>query len=127
MKIMLISRDKELFNSLLKLQKEISLPVELFSGAEDPLDILSEICSENASLVILDDDFIKPGSAVLLKAIRKVKESLDIIFLTSNDSIELGKEITSLSVQFYAIKPISSKELMQSINSIIKYKSKQIN
>ncbi|NOG46071.1 MAG: hypothetical protein HND50_12590 [Calditrichaeota bacterium] len=124
---MLISRDKELFNSLLKLQKEISLPVELFSGAEDPLDILSEICSENASLVILDDDFIKPGSAVLLKAIRKVKESLDIIFLTSNDSIELGKEITSLSVQFYAIKPISSKELMQSINSIIKYKSKQIN
>ena len=123
MKIMLITKDIELYNGLIKFQERISLPVELFSGANEPLDIMSKVCTENVALVILDDDFIKPKSAHLLKSIRKVKESLDIIFLTSNASIQLGKEISALAVQFYAIKPISGGELMQSINSILKHRS----
>lgn len=112
MKIMFISRDIELYKDLIKFQERILLPIELFPGANEPLDIMSAVCTENAALVVLDDDFIQPRSAHLLKAIRKVKECLDIIFLTSNDSIELGKKITSLAVQFYAIKPISCEELM---------------
>ncbi len=120
---MLISKDIKLYKDLIKFQEKISLPVELYSGANEPLDIMSTVCTENVALVILDNDFVQPRSAHLLKSIRKVKEALDIIFLTSNDSIELGKEISSLAVQFYAIKPITGKEVMQSVNSILKHRS----
>ena len=120
---MLITKDKELHKDLIKFQERISSPVELFSGPNEPLDIMSAVCAQNPSLIVLDDDFIQPKSVHLLKSIRKVKESLNIVFLTSNDSIELGKEITSLAVQYYAIKPISGKELVESIISILKHKS----
>ncbi len=127
MKIMLLSKDIDLYNNLIKYQEKISLPVELFSGPNEPLDIMSAVCTENPALIVLDDDFTQPKSAHLIKSIRKVKESLDIIFLTSNDSIMLGKDISSMAVQFYAIKPISAEELMQSINAILKYKSTHSN
>jgi DNA-binding response OmpR family regulator len=123
MKIMLISKDSELHKDLIKFREEVLLPIELFCGASEPLDIMSAVCTQNPALIVLDDDFIQPRSAHLLQSIRKVQKSLDIIFLTSNNSIELGKEITSLAVQYYAIKPISGKELMASINSILKHRS----
>ncbi len=123
MKIIYVSKDIQLYKELIRFQERLLLPLELFSGANEPLEIMSAVCTQSPALIVLDDDFVQPKSALLIKSLRKVNESLSIIFLTSNDSIQLGTEISTSAIQFYAIKPISGQELMQSINSILKYRS----
>ena len=56
MKIMFVTKDIELYQDLKKFRKKISLPVELFSGTNEPLDIMSTVCAQNPALVVLDDD-----------------------------------------------------------------------
>lgn len=120
MKIQAISQEKKLVDELMKFQSKERETVELYSGANNSLDILSFVVSGNASLVILDDDFTRPHSVHLLESVRKIKKEQKIIFLTSDDGINLGKDITCLGVQYYAIKPISGKELVDSVKSILK-------
>lgn len=123
MKIQVISNEKKLIDELMICQNNISEFITLYSGINNSLDILSFIFTDNASLIILDDDYTSPHSVQLLESIRKVKNEQKVIFLTSDDSLQLGKEISSLGVQYYAIKPITGKELIQSINAIIKHNS----
>jgi len=121
--IMLISDDEELIKGLQQLQEQLILPFELYDGTNYPLDIMSTVCKKNPALIILDDDFVLSGTTHLLRSIRKVKPSLDIIFVTANNSIELGKKISALVVQYYAIKPIPPQELFDSINSLLEHKA----
>ena len=120
MKIQAISQEKQLIDELMKLQNAGSQFVELYAGEKNSLDILSFVASGNASLVIMDDDFTSPNSVHLLESVKKVKKEQKIIFLTSNDGLDLGKDISSLGVQYYAIKPISGQELIDSVKSILK-------
>jgi len=120
MKIQVISTEKELKGEFDNFQGNSQHYVEFYCGEKNSLDILSFIVSGNASLVILDDDYTSPHSVHLLESIRKVKKEQKIIFLTSDDGLELGKKISSLGVQFYAIKPISEKEMIDSARSILK-------
>jgi DNA-binding response OmpR family regulator len=120
MKITLLTKDKHLLKDLHAFQNHLPLPVEYLTELDEPLDIMSKICTENIALIIVDDDYLKPKSFQLIKSLRQVKKSLNIIFITSDDSIELGKEISSLSVQYYAIKPFSGHELAQVISSYVK-------
>jgi DNA-binding response OmpR family regulator len=121
--ILLISEDQKLIDGLQQLQDQMYLPFEIYDGTNYPLDIMSTVCKKNPALIILDDDFVLSGTAHLLRSIRKVKPSLDIIFVTANNSIELGKKISTLVVQYYAIKPIPAKELFDSINSLLDHKT----
>lgn len=120
MKIQVISNEKNFIDELKHNHNHVADYVEFYSGNMNSLDILSFIISGNASLVILDDDFTSPHSVHLLESVRKVRNEQKIIFLTSDDGLELGKKISSLGVQFYAIKPISAKELIDSVKSILK-------
>lgn len=101
-------------------KNEVSDYIQIYSGAKNSLDILSSFVSTNASLIIIDDDYTSPHSVHLLESVRKVRKEQKIIFLTSDNSIGLGKDISSLGVQYYAIKPITGTELIDSIKSILK-------
>ena len=57
----------------------------------------------------------------------KVNKKVAIIFVTSNDSIELGREISNLGVQFYGLKPLSDIELNDLLESIPKLVNKHLN
>ena len=107
MKIQIISREKKMMEELMQFESKVSENIDFYSGVQNSLDILSFIISGNASLILLDDDFTCPNSVHLLESVRKVNKEQKIIFLTSDDSIDIGKKISSLGVQFYAIKPIS--------------------
>ena len=51
-----------------------------------------------------------------------MKKDLKIVFVTSNPSIELGKEISPLGISYYAIKPFDQKDFTELINSLTKNK-----
>jgi len=46
-----------------------------------------------------------------------MKKNMKIIFLTSDNSIEKGREISPLGVLYYGIKPVSQRELLQVLDS----------
>ena len=117
-KILLISTDNLLQTFLEKNRNEEENQYLIFSVSNDPLDILSHVCSSNPSLLILDDDFITPNTEKLLSSIKKVNPKLPIIFITSNTSLELGRAINSIGVKYYLMKPLSDEDLNEFITSV---------
>jgi response regulator of citrate/malate metabolism len=101
--------------------------LSLYTGSADPLDVMSAICSQNPSLILVDDDFLNPYSAHLLRSLRKINQQMDIIFTTSDTSINLGKEISQLGIHYYAIKPLEESDLTESLESVMNLIAKRIN
>ena len=125
MRIMLITNDDQIFQ-IIKGEEAISREkVAICNNNNDPLDIMSSVCEDKPSILILDDDFVKPHSGHILRSIKKVNPDINIIFITSDTSLELGREISPLGIQFYAHKPINRNELMDSIESISKLINQQ--
>lgn len=124
-KVLLISKDKNL--QILKDNEylsEIYQFINYFSSS-DSLDIMSQVCVTNPSILILDDDFTNPETPHLLSSIKKVHPKLNTIFITSDSSIEIGRRIHSIGVKFYMIKPVSEKKLSEFLKSIVKENQKQ--
>ena len=95
-----------------------------FAENSDPFVIISKTIDLNPSLIVIDDDFTSPNTVQILKSIKTINKSMAVIFVTSNNSLELGREVTPLGIQFYAIKPLSKTEIFDSIKSIINLKKK---
>jgi response regulator of citrate/malate metabolism len=123
---MLISRDQKLLQMV---QQAIPLnknDLMIYDGSADPLDVMSAICTQNPSLLFVDDDFLSPYTAHILHSVRKINQHLDIIFITSDTSIDLGKEISQLGIHYYAIKPLEESELTDSLKSVMDLIAKRI-
>lgn len=120
MKILLISNDPQLIKMLQ--QHEVTEENELFILKEtsDPLDVHSSVHRIYPSLLIIDDDFLKPNSARIIRSIKDINKNFKIIFVTSNEGLELGKEISQIGIHYYALKPVDEDELVQSFKSVIK-------
>ncbi len=120
MKIQIISDDIKLVDGLLQGQESVSIPITAYSGINNPLDIVDFIFAGNPSLLVLDDDFTRPQTVKIIKSIRSMKKSLKIVFLTSDNSLALGKAISGLVVQYYGIKPLADNELIVAIRALLK-------
>lgn len=122
MKLLLLTNDleiKKIFQT-----EDISTNNQLiFFENQNPLEILSFACNERPSLLILDDDFVSPNSAQIIKSIKNLCKNIAVIFITSDAGLDLGRQVSQLGIQYYTIKPISNDEIIDSVNSIIKLKS----
>jgi response regulator of citrate/malate metabolism len=121
-KVLLISIDQKIKSFVTNSYNNSNYQFITFNSTKDPLDIMSQICSFNPSILILDDDFVSPISVHLLSSLKKVNPKLSVIFLTSNTSLELGRNINSIGVKHYLIKPISEIEFKEYLNSLFKAK-----
>ena len=126
MRMMLISDDSDLLQMFSGKEIASLSNTVIYKESNDPLDIMSTVCDLNPSLLILDDDYIKPESARILRSIRKIHKKMQIIFLTSDDSLDLGREISQLGIQFYGHKPLNKEEIVESIQSIAKLTEESI-
>lgn len=122
-KVLLISVDQTIQSFTEKSQGNQEYQFTVFNSTTDPLDIMSQVCSINPSILILDDDFINPNSVRILSSIKKVNPKLSVIFVTSNTSLELGRQINSIGVKFYLMKPISENVFHEYLKSA----NKQLN
>ena len=121
-KILLISIDQIIKSFLENKYLNSKYQFTTFNSTIDPLDIMSQVCTVNPSILIMDDDFISPNSAKILSSIKKVNPKLLVIFITSNTSLELGRNINSIGVKHYLMKPISEIEFKEYLNSLFKEK-----
>ena len=126
MRTILISNDAKLLDIIKKSDLELHKHIEIYNASRDPLDVMSKVCESNPSILIVDDDFLKPQTAHILKSIRKVHKNIGIIFCTSDTSIDLGKEVSQLGIQYYAMKPLDVGELQESLNAVVQAYHKKI-
>lgn len=120
MKILLISKDRQILSILNGNDVLGGNQLHIYDQNLDPLDVMSWVCTERPAILILDDDLFKPNSAHILRSIKKIHKNIAIIFVTSDPSIELGREISPIGIKFYALKPLAELEIKEVIKSITK-------
>lgn len=123
MRIVTVSSDNSLIELIDKPEVKGQNQLIVYNKSKDLLDVVSFVHTNHPSVLIIDDDFLKPDSAHLLKNIKKFNPELAIIFITSDPGIELGKKVSQVGIFFYGLKPLSKNELEDSIRSITKLKS----
>lgn len=122
MKIFTLSVDQELIKLVDNYCKENQQQSILYNKSRRPIDIVGFVYEQNPFVIIIDDDYVKPDAAVMISTIKKIKENIKIIFVTSDSSVQLGKEISPLGIAYYAIKPLDKIEFDELLNSISKKK-----
>ena len=75
---------------------KISLHSLVYDQSKYPLDIIEPVYKNNPLIIIVDDDYDYPGSFRLLKSIKHLRKNVAIIFMTSDISIELSREVSPL-------------------------------
>lgn len=122
MKILVLSKDDNIINGL---DDPGILPESILFNKEAQLwAIMEKLTSHSFSLIIIDDDLVKPNSERIIRMIRQLRKNISIIFITSDMSIELGKQISQLGIDFYVHKPIEAKGLSEALFSILRAKTK---
>lgn len=123
MRIITISKDLNLIKLIDKPEVKGQNQLMVFNRSNDLLEVASYIHTNHPAILIVDDDFLKPDSAHLLRNVKKLNPDMAIVFITSDTGIELGKEVSQVGIFFYGLKPLSENELEDSIRSITKLKT----
>ncbi len=123
MKIVTVSSDTNIIKLIDKPDVKGKNQLIIYNKSKDLLDVVSFIHTNHPSILIVDDDFLKPDSAHLLENVKKLNPDLAIVFITSDPGIELGKKVSQVGISFYGLKPLSENELEDSIRSITKLKT----
>jgi len=124
MKIFTLSTDKEIIRLVDSFASKNQHQSITYNKSKIPIDIVGYVYEKNPFVIIIDDDYVKPNAAVMISTIKKMKENMHIIFVTSDTSVELGKRISPLGITYYTIKPIDKDEFDELLNSILKTKLK---
>lgn len=127
MRILLISEDSLLQSIVKNFGEDTQASTSVYYADPKPIKVLSNFLSRQPSILIVDDDYLKPHSVDILESIRNVNKKMKIIFASSDSSLELGKKISQLGIYYYAIKPIDESEFKELLDSLLKPKSKQFN
>jgi len=125
MKILLITRDADLKQICRSFDKPGYEELIVYDEDPDPLKVLSRIMRLNPTILIVDDDFLQPHTEELIRSIREVKEEMVIVFVTSDNSLKLGREISGLGVQRYVIKPLSAEHFSESLQWLVQTKKRE--
>lgn len=118
MKTLLISNDSELKLLVEGMEGNENFSFQILENTDNPIEIISTVCSEKPGLLILDDDSLEPNTVDVLKSIKKLCKNTSIVFFTSNDSVELGRQISPLGLLYYGIKPIVKKDFIDVLKAI---------
>lgn len=121
--IMVAISDERNMN-ITKIILERSLPRYKVLAISHLLNVINTLVSRDISLVILDADF---GGLDMLRRIReddRFKE-IPVSMMSGSTKKELVKEIFSLGVQDYIVKPCEQKEFIERIDKIISDKENE--
>jgi len=125
MRILLISEDSLLLSIVKSFGEYTDTCITVYNDDPKPIKVLSNFLSRQPSVLIVDDDYLKPHSVDILESIRNVNKKMKIIFASSDSSLELGKKVSQLGIYYYAIKPIDESEFKELLDSLIKSKTQQ--
>jgi len=111
MRFMIITRDQDIIDALLFKEIPVECDFIVINEGITALELLSQVSIRNPNILLLDDDFLADQTVEFLKSIKSVRPDLEIIFLTADNSVEMGRNIIRLGVRHYEIKPLHPEYL----------------
>ncbi|MBI9071533.1 MAG: response regulator transcription factor [Melioribacteraceae bacterium] len=127
MKVVAITNNIELIEIIQNLKEEFQIDLTSINKINDSLDVVSTICAAPPAFLIFDDDLKQNESVKILQSIRKLCKNISIIFITSDSSIEKGREVAPLGIQYYGVRPVTEEIIAEAMKSIKKFKDNILN
>lgn len=122
--VLIVSVDEFIVKAIKTAEPDIGLNINIYKKTNEPIELVFDVVEKKPGVVVLDDDYLKPNSIKILKSIKKFDKNLATIFLTSDTSIRLGREVTIVGTKYYGIKPITEIDLINLIKSIAQLRAK---
>lgn len=122
MKVLLISNDTEIINEFRKTEVINENCLQIYRD-KDLLNLMSFILNNHPSVVIVDDDLLKPNSSRVISSVKNIIPNITTIFIASDDSHKLGREISPLGVLYYGIKPLNLEDIKDVMKSLSRNKN----
>jgi len=121
MRVITVSDDKTVLSELELLKKNTSFQFDYYTGSRNSLDVISFLFLKQQGYAIIDNDFLKNDTVKVISLLKQLNDQLNILFITSDNSVALGREICPLGVLLYLIKPFeygTLKEALISFNKV---------
>jgi DNA-binding NtrC family response regulator len=119
-RILIVDDDTSFLKVYSKILKRNGYEVE---SVDSPLKALELLHKESFSLVITDMVMPKMNGIGLLKEIRKDSQSIDVILLTGEGSIETAVNAMKEGAYTYLTKPVNVEELLIEIEKCLRFRS----
>lgn len=117
MRILLVEDETQLLNAYVKGLRQDGYAIDTANNGEDAV----ELCSINTyDLIVLDINLPKLNGIEVLKQVRLLNESVKIIIVSANRSIEQRIEGLDLGANDYLIKPFDFQELKARIRALLR-------
>jgi len=117
MRLLLIEDETQLLNAYVKGLKQDGYAIDTASNGEDAV----ELCGINTyDLIVLDLNLPKLNGIEVLKQVRALNESVKIIIVSANRSIEQRIEGLDLGANDYLTKPFDFLELKARIRALLR-------
>lgn len=117
MRIVLADDENLVRASLLSMLEEINLPIQVVGQASDGLELISLVEQLQPDIAFVDIKM--PGTTGLdaIRALKKISPDTQCIILTGFKEFDYAYESISLGVFSFLLKPISSKQLEQTLRA----------
>jgi len=117
MRLLLVEDESQLLNAYVKGLKQDGYAIDMASNGEDAV----ELCSINTyDLIVLDLNLPKLNGIEVLKQVRALNESVKIIIVSANRSIDQRIEGLDLGANDYLTKPFDFAELKARIRALLR-------
>lgn len=115
MERILIADDDKFFREKLKLElRQRGYVVEAVRDGKDAV----RKCRDSAYAVLIVDAHLETMSgAEVIAAVKKIHRELPVIVITGDHSLELERELRSLGIFYYLIKPFGMQEMLEVVES----------
>lgn len=113
-----VCEDEGILNQMKQPRSLPDIQFDYYQGVKDKLDVFLFICTKKSELVLIDGDFLKDEAIALIRAIKIINNELSVIFVTSDNSLHLGRQVNELGIQYYAIKPLADGEIIQAVEAL---------
>lgn len=117
MRILLVEDETQLLNAYVKGLKQDGYAIDTADNGDDAV----ELCSINTyDLIVLDINLPRLNGIEVLKQVRILNESVKIIIVSANRSIEQRIEGLDLGANDYLTKPFDFQELKARIRALLR-------
>lgn len=128
--LLVASRDGALIDAARSLNGELQLDVAVVSRGRE---LLSKMCPDDVlphegemgsvRIVLLDDELSDGKGRVLLRALRKARPDLKILFTAAEPSAKLEVEVRREGAYFYLPKPVNLEILKKVVAKAVEHES----
>jgi DNA-binding response OmpR family regulator len=114
--ILICNRDADLNTQLAEILRENNYRLDFISGTTE---VLKKILTGRYDAIILELDMDTEMGVETIPIINQIDNTLPIITITNQDSVETQRQVRRGKIFYYLVKPISGEEIKSALEYAI--------